>query len=531
MALAELPTTIIHLILSFLQPREAFLCSATCKNFHTAASYFFYEEYVKEHWSLPTTPSAVIDFFMQKSRHLWSIPLSALSSHEPHFHLIQNVKSIAQGFQFQAFLLHTHDLLLVRNGEIFWSTHFDKPVEEICAAVGTVGVLLRGGTVEMVRVSDGTAGRESVPSEEIATHVCLLVDRLVISTESHQVVIWDGSEIRSVTFEPPVAGSVLSMDCHGKLALILFEGGHLYRLETNSLTSTQDPFFKKKPIGLLSAGLLHSLALQREELPPLSSWNTQVLIDWLDSNGFADCRGVVLHSKITGKALEDADDDFFLDVLGIREAERVSRLKYLRSQYHSRTFSAKCALFGWGKNIDGQLGRVESVYSHPIAIELPEMKKNEIVKAIYCSKTYSFLLTSQSRVYSLGGTKAKNRPPGVDTLPWTDITAVLTAGQATRSIEALIPGNEELFFLTIRKDQRNLPQKRLKGANLIMNQIMWDPKLNLVDFKVGYEDRFVGIVEVTAAEFSRSEIPSHRIRYFTRGGEVVWDRRTRVNRL
>lgn len=531
MALAELPTTIIHLILSFLHPREAFVCSGICKNFHTAASYFFYEEYVKEHWTLPSTPSAVIDFFMMKSRQLWTLPLAALSTGEPRPHEIQGVQAVAQGFRFQAFLLHTHELLLVKNGAVCWSTRFDKPVEEICAGVTTIGVLLRGGNVEMLRLVEDRTDRELVPMQEIVTHICISFDRLVFSTESQQVFAWDGAAIQQISFDPPVTSSVTSLDCHSKIAMILFEGGHLYKLEGSALVAIQDPFFKKKPIGLIASGLLHSLALQREELPPLASWTTPELLQWLESNGFSDCIGVVTHSKITGKNLEEADEDFFVDVLGIRETERANRLKYLRTQVHARSVSSQCTLFGWGKNADSQLAKAEATIHHPVAIDLPKFKKNENIKSLYCSKTYSFLLTSAGRVFAVGGTKPKNRPQGIEVLPWIDLTPTLTCGQSARSIEEMVPGSDELLFMVLKRDQRDLPQKRLKGANLIMKQILWDPKLNFTEFVVGYEDRFLGIIEVTAADFSKSEIPSHRIRYYKRAGEIVWDRRTRMNRL
>lgn len=507
------------------------MCSATCKNFHTAASYFFYEEYVKEHWTLPTTPSAVIDFFMLKSRQLWTIPLATLITAESRLHEIQGVRTVAQGFRFQAFLLHTHEVLLVRNGSVCWSTRFDKPVEEMCAGVSTIGVLLRGGSVELLRVTEDRADRESVPVQEIATHICISFDRLVLSTESQQLLVWDGAALQPLTFDPPTTGPVLYLESHSKIALILLEGGHFYKLEGDSLVAVQDPFFKKKPIGLIASGLLHSLALQREELPPLASWTTPMLLEWLESNGFSDCSGVVTHSKFAGKDLEDADDDFFVDVLGIRETERANRLKYLRTQVHARSVSSKFSLFGWGINPDSQLAKSEATLRHPVPIDLPRLQKNESIKSLHCSKTYSFLLTSAGRVFAVGGIKLKSRPQGVEMLPWTDLTPALTQGQSNRVIEEMIPGSEELLFMVLKRDQRDLPQKRLKGANLIMKQILWDPKLNFTDFVVGYEDRFLGIIEVSAADFSKSEIPSHRIRYYKRAGEIMWDRRTRMNRL
>ena len=126
--------------------------------------------------------------------------------------------------------------------------------------------------MELLRLVEDRVDRELIPMQEIATHICISFDRLVFSTESQQVLAWDGAAIQQVSLDPPVTASVIALDCHSKIAMILFEGGHLYKLEGSSLVAIQDPFFKKKPIGLIASGLLHSLALQREEWPPLASW-------------------------------------------------------------------------------------------------------------------------------------------------------------------------------------------------------------------------------------------------------------------
>ena len=522
--LGDLPTTLIHLVLSFLQPREAFVCSGICRNFHTAASYFFYEEYVKENWTLPSTPTAVIDFFMSKSRQLWVAPLATFA---PVPALVQNVKVLAQGYRFQVLATHRQEAMVLRNHEVRFTARFDKPVETLSAGVGLVTVLLKGGSVEVLQVQDTAVDRTTVRTEEVATHVSVYFDKAVFCTDTGKVFQWDG-ELHQLTFEPPIEAAITSLQCKGKLLLVLFEGGHLYKAEYPSLSGVQDPFFKKKPIGLIGSGLLHSLALQRQELPPLSHWTTPMLIDWLEANGFSDCCNVVTHSKLTGKNLEEAEDDFFLDVLGIREVERQNRLKYLRSQVLVRSVAHKCTLFGWGKNLDSQLGKTEATYHQPVQIDLPQLKKAEDVKALLCTKSYSFVLTTEGRLFALGGMRLKART--TEPLLWRDLTETLTSDQH-HLVDEVFPGADDLSFLVLKRDHRNQPQKRLKGADHIMKQILWDPKLNFTDFVVGYEDRFLGIIEVSAADFSKSEIPSHRIRYFKRAGDIVWDRRSRMNLL
>lgn len=77
---------------------------------------------------------------------------------------------------------------------------------------------------------------------------------------------------------------------------------------------------------------------------------------------------------------------------------------------------------------------------------------------------------------------------------------------------------------------------KLRPAADVMSRLRWDDSIDSGDFSVGYEDRFVGIMEKDLAEW-RSEqtddefIPQHRIAYFKRrsDGVVVWDRAARVD--
>jgi uncharacterized protein (UPF0248 family) len=72
-----------------------------------------------------------------------------------------------------------------------------------------------------------------------------------------------------------------------------------------------------------------------------------------------------------------------------------------------------------------------------------------------------------------------------------------------------------------------------KGADKIFNQIKWDEKYNKNDFIVGYVDRFEGNLEepFTTFETLKEDIPYHRIRYFKKQGEIVWERKKKVNKL
>jgi len=73
---------------------------------------------------------------------------------------------------------------------------------------------------------------------------------------------------------------------------------------------------------------------------------------------------------------------------------------------------------------------------------------------------------------------------------------------------------------------------KLKGVEQVYNRILWDKNLNHEEFKVSYEDRFLGMVEISFVEFSsKAEIPSHRIKVIKRNGEIIWDFRGLVRKF
>lgn len=80
--------------------------------------------------------------------------------------------------------------------------------------------------------------------------------------------------------------------------------------------------------------------------------------------------------------------------------------------------------------------------------------------------------------------------------------------------------------------------KKLRPASDVLNRLRWDPNLDLADYIIGYEDRFLGVRETTLEKWKTENtddefIPQHRILYFRRrsDGLVVWERRTRIDRI
>lgn len=75
---------------------------------------------------------------------------------------------------------------------------------------------------------------------------------------------------------------------------------------------------------------------------------------------------------------------------------------------------------------------------------------------------------------------------------------------------------------------------KFRGADKIYHQILWDDRLDKSQFVIGYLDRFEGIIEIPLTTFIdeiRVDCPYHRIRFYKRNGEVVWDRKKKLNLL
>eukprot|EP00026_Physarum_polycephalum_P011124 Phypoly_transcript_11324.p1 GENE.Phypoly_transcript_11324~~Phypoly_transcript_11324.p1 ORF type:complete len:367 (+),score=55.34 Phypoly_transcript_11324:83-1183(+) len=70
---------------------------------------------------------------------------------------------------------------------------------------------------------------------------------------------------------------------------------------------------------------------------------------------------------------------------------------------------------------------------------------------------------------------------------------------------------------------------RFRPSEDVYNRIKWDTEISQDDYIIGYEDRFIGDMEIPFAEFGFTEIPLHRIRYFKKDDEILWDRRRKID--
>ncbi|KKZ64259.1 hypothetical protein EMCG_09757 [[Emmonsia] crescens] len=79
---------------------------------------------------------------------------------------------------------------------------------------------------------------------------------------------------------------------------------------------------------------------------------------------------------------------------------------------------------------------------------------------------------------------------------------------------------------------------KLRPASDILSRLRWDPSLHSTEYIVGYEDRFLGAMEIPLDRWKSEQtdeefIPQHRILYFKQktDGRVVWDREARRDEI
>ncbi|THD18994.1 Leukocyte receptor cluster member 9 [Fasciola hepatica] len=97
--------------------------------------------------------------------------------------------------------------------------------------------------------------------------------------------------------------------------------------------------------------------------------------------------------------------------------------------------------------------------------------------------------------------------------------------------------------MSSKKDGEKKPKKKppMRTAMDVVKRIMWDDKIPESLITIGYEDRFLGILEKPFDEFSWEPldtldyysfgVPEHRIQYFKYRDTIVWDKRERLDNV
>lgn len=84
-------------------------------------------------------------------------------------------------------------------------------------------------------------------------------------------------------------------------------------------------------------------------------------------------------------------------------------------------------------------------------------------------------------------------------------------------------------------------KQSMRTASDVISRVLWDSSIDTENIKVGYLDRFVGIIEKSFSAFSWEDlasvganvlaVPKHRIQYFKYCDEIVWDKREQLDNV
>ncbi|EDO48331.1 predicted protein, partial [Nematostella vectensis] len=119
------------------------------------------------------------------------------------------------------------------------------------------------------------------------------------------------------------------------------------------------------------------------------------------------------------------------------------------------------------------------------------------------------------------------------------ITGSTQPSTTTAVVVEIKPEKHKEEAKDVKHESKGSKKAPMKTATDVISRILWDKQLNKDDFCVGYLDRFIGVMERPFTEFSWEDlasvdynvlaIPKHRIQYFKYRGNIVWDKRERID--
>ena len=344
----------------------------------------------------------------------------------------------------------------------------------------------------------------------------------IIGRKDGKVIAFDVDYQREINFIEKNTCCIKDIKATPKMLLILTEEMNIYSC---GLITFEARMLNANPIRLIAVGNTHSLALIQAEIAPLSQWSTETLMEFKSENGFEECCQLIRYHEIDGTDLEDLNDKYFLETLGIRETDRRSKLKYLLKKANCQGFSKKYDIIGWGRNQYMQLGPEGHMINSPIKLTRPELGEDEKIISLHCDKNFSYILTSNSKLLALGGKSnvkmTKNDKKGII---WDEIQQKLLEKGKIVKVET----SNKMIGIIYRREIKTKINIKMRMAEDILRMIE-NGRMPTDSYEIGYLDRFLGILETSLEAFGKSDIRKHRIQYFKRNGKIVWDRRTKTD--
>lgn len=279
---------------------------------------------------------------------------------------------------------------------------------------------------------------------------------------------------------------------------------------------------EKKAIVRILAGKGHYVAYERVE--PLSvNWKTEDVIKFAQREGFEDYIKIFKAEKVTGRVLLEMDKKYSEEVLGIINQKVYQKLS-MRLQECNSENAENWLVHGWGRTAEGALGTNPSKdISKPLKVKLPEDCE------IMCLPGQYTLLTNTKTKAVLANTIDEK----TNKQEWKEVAKKKVWAAAGLEDKLVLIAAGERDRLAQRETEQIVHEKKdkLRTAKNIIDKITWDPNIEKEEFRVGYLDKYEGVLEVSFEELVRSDTKDYRIEYFKRGGKVVWDKKKRIDVL
>ncbi|CAG9334441.1 unnamed protein product [Blepharisma stoltei] len=520
------PNAVICIIFSYLNSTEVARLASLNKLFYECTSECLYNIFTQMGWGNPKISEAIQAFGQIYSKQVivykdWDSDLIQ----QVQFPGLRSVKEIKFGNLHTAILKHDGVVLSdLGKNEVTPCMYNIKQIE--CNMDRIIG-LTEFNKIECLSVIGGQLIKSNWEGEGKITAIAVGAS-FFVGTEEGRVFAFSETLSAEVNFATPNTAAIKDLKATPKVLLILTVTGKLYQCELFNFTATQ--LFPTKFIALIALGYSHSIALAREEFPPLKDWNSQFLCEWMQKVGFEDCCRLITNHQIAGSELDNMDENYLFETLGIKEANRRNKLNLELSRVKNSSVSISCELYGWGKNLEMQICTDTNIVKKPVKMNLPEFYAEETIKAIHCNKFFTFLFTSFGRIFVKGGVPFRKltKDEKKNFVHWRTIEDKFSQN-SNCNILSISTSTYQIGIIYKNFSKKTREKTRMSMGDDVLNEILKNPRWNPSEFVIGYTDRFLGILELSAIEFSQSEIIKHRIQYFKRNGEIVWDRRTRLD--
>lgn len=513
--LSAIPDLLVQYLFRFLTEGDIGRISGVSRLFRIHSVQHFSNLCTSYNYSSDSPLSDYGNIYSQRVLIINSWNLETASKIFLHYNLVKSVKFASEFFSVLRYdgslysNINTQGLELVGEG-----------VKEIDCCLHGMIVWEFNGIITWWKKMDGEIVKARFDSDEVSVIAASVYG--IIGRKDGKVFAFEGEYQREVEFVEKNTCGIKDIKASPKMLLILTDDGNLY---VCGMIVFEASLIRLNCVRFAAIGNSHSLALKQAKIAQVNTWSTEVLIDFMKENGFEDCCKVILNHEVDGSDMQNMNEKYFLETLGIREPDRRNKLKYLLKQANSQGFSKKFEIFGWGRNKSMQLGPDGFAHNSPIKLLPPDLVEGEKILSVHCDKVFSYLLTSTGKVLVLGGKSlAKIQKAEKKNVKWEEIQNKLIEKGKIVSIET----SNKMLAVIYLNEIKSKKKIKMRMAEDILRMVS-NGKIPASAYEIGHLDRFLGILETTLPEFNKTDIPKHRIQYFKRNGKMVWDRRDRTD--